>query len=126
MEPAVAGEALEALGLFRFSSLTGWTRWDGFSGILLAAAPAVQRNDFLLADGRFAHRACIPVPIHPLVYTRPTEQVPAHTDHRILGRVQTDVTLEHRVVLFLLAVFRDIFEVDFGFATARSRTAAIR
>lgn len=97
-------------------------------GIFLASAPAVQWNDFLLADGRFAHRARIPVAVHPLVYARPAKQVPAHADDRVLGRVQADVALEHRVVLLLFAVLAavavvggGIFEIDFGLATSRRR-----
>lgn len=129
VESAVAGEALESLRLFRFGALTGWPWWDRFSGILLASAPAVQWNDFLLADGRFAHRARIPVAVHPLVYARPAKQVPAHADDRVLGRVQADVALEHRVILLLLAILAafavggagGIFEIDFGLAPSRRR-----
>lgn len=129
VKSAVAGEALESLRLFRFGALTGWPWWDRFSGILLASAPTIQWNDFLLADGRFAHRARIPVAVHPLVYARPAKQVPAHADDRVLGRVQADVALEHRVVLLLLAVLAafaiggagGIFEIDFGLAPSRRR-----
>lgn len=73
VEPTVPGESLESLRLFRLGTLPGWPRWGCFSGILLAATSAVQWNDFLLTDRRFAHRARIPVPVHPLVYARPAE-----------------------------------------------------
>lgn len=121
VKPAVAGEALESLRLFRLGALPGRSRWDCFSGILLASTPAVQWNDFLLTDGRFAHRARIPVAVHPLVYARPAEQMPAHADDGVLGRVQADVALEHRVILLLLAV---VFEIDFGFTSTATAAGA--
>lgn len=37
----------------------------------------------------------------------------AHADDGVLGRVQADVALEHRVILLLLPI---VFEIDFGFA----------
>lgn len=115
VETPVTGEALKSLGLLWFGSLAGWSWRNSFSGIFLATAPTVQWNDFLLADGRFAHRTRIPVAIHPLVYARPAKQMATHADDRVLGRVQAYVALEYRLVLLLFAVFGGVFEIDFGF-----------
>lgn len=47
------------------------------------------------------------------MYAGPAEQMAAHADDGVLGRVQADVALKHRIIFFLLPV---VFEIDFGFA----------
>lgn len=120
VEPTIPGEALESLWLFRLSTLSSWPRWHCFSGIFLASTPPVQRNNFLLTDRRFAHRTRIPVAVHPLMYARPAEQMAAHADDGVLGRVQTDVALKYRIIFFLLSI---VFEINFGFAAIITTTA---
>lgn len=119
VEATVAGEALKALRLLRFGALAGRSRRDRFSWILLAATPAVQWNDLFLADGRLAYRTRVPVAVHPLVNAGPAEQVAAHADDRVLGRIETDVALKHRVVLLLLVVIVGVLQVDLGLAGRR-------
>lgn len=65
--------------------------------LLVGAAPSIQRNHLVLAHGCLAHRTQLSprTRLQPLVQAGPAEEVSAHAHHRILGRVQTDVTLEH-------------------------------
>lgn len=66
-------------------------------GVFLAgAASAVQRNDFVSADAGFTHGTLLSARprLQPLMKAGPTEQVSAHTDDRVSGRVQANVTLE--------------------------------
>lgn len=95
-------KTLESSPVLRLRSLSLRPRRSSLSGVLLPrAAPAVQGNDFVTADASLADRTHLSVwsRLQPLMQTGPTEQVPAQTDHSVLGRVQADVTLEGAILV---------------------------
>ena len=71
---------------------------------LICVAPAVERDDLLLADAGLADGADLAVGprLQPLVEAGPAEEVPAHRDHGVPRHVQADVALEHGLVLVIV------------------------
>jgi len=70
----------------------------------VCAIPSVERYDLVLIDSRLANGAELAIGSRqePLMQAWPAEQMSAHADHCIFGRVQAYIALVQRFIVLLL------------------------